>query len=81
MQYPELPVDAYKPEFNYTELIEASEATNVKYLLLFEHGNITYYGSELRYSDVLDDMLETHRFTVERALGDSPRRIFILRFS
>ena len=81
VQYPDLPVDAYTPEFNYTELIETSEATNVKYLLLFEHGNITYYDSELRYSDVLDDMLETNRFTIELTLGASPRRIFVLRFS
>lgn len=80
LQYPELPVDAYKPDFNYTNLIEISEAINVKYLLLFEHGNITYYDSDLRYSDVLDDMLNTNRFTVELELGASPRRIFILRF-
>lgn len=80
VQYPELPVDAYKPDFNYTELIETSETTNVKYLLLFEHGNITYYDSDLRYSDVLDAMIDTNRFTIEQELGASPRRIFILRF-
>ena len=80
MQYPDLPVDAYMPEFNYTYLIETSEAINVKYLLLFEHGNITYYDSDLRYSDVLNAMLHTNRFTVEKELGTSPRRIFILRF-
>jgi hypothetical protein len=80
IQYPELAVDAYKPDFNYTFLIETSEAINVKYLLLFEHGNITYYDSDLRYSDVLNAMLDTNRFTVEKELGTSPRRIFILRF-
>ncbi len=80
MQYPELPVDAYKPDFNYTYLIETSENINVKYLLLFEHGNITYYDSDLRYSDVLNAMLDTNRFTIEKELGTSPRRIFILRF-
>jgi hypothetical protein len=61
-------------------LIKTSEAINVKYLLLFEHGNITYYDSNLRYSDVLNAMLDTNRFTVEKELGTSPRRIFILRF-
>lgn len=80
VQYPEYPVDAYKPNFNYTELIETSEATNVKYLMLFEHGNITYYDTDLRYSDVLNDMLDTNRFEIEETMGASPRRIFILRF-
>jgi len=43
MQYPELPVDAYMPIFNVTWLIESSEALNVKYLLLYEQGNITFF--------------------------------------
>jgi 4-amino-4-deoxy-L-arabinose transferase-like glycosyltransferase len=81
MQYPELAVDAYKPSFNYTWLIESSEASNVKYLLLFEHGNGTYYESDLRAQDVLEAMLDTGRFTVEEEFGTFPRRIFILRFS
>ncbi len=80
MQYPELAVDAYKPSFNYTWLIEDSEIRNTKYLLLFEHGNITYYDSDLRSQDVLEAMLDTGRFTVEQELGSPPRRIYILRF-
>ena len=80
MQYPELAVDAYKPSFNFTWLIESSEASNVKYLLLFEHGNITYYESDLRSHDVLEAMLDTDRFVVEKEFGTFPRRIYILRF-
>jgi len=80
MQYPELAVDAYKPSFNFTWLIESSEELNVKYLLLFEHGNITYYESDLRYQDVLEAMLDTNRFVVEEYFGTFPRRIYILRF-
>ena len=80
MQYPELAVDAYKPSFNFTWLIESSETLNVKYLLLFEHGNITFYQSELRSHDVLETMLETNRFVVEKEFGSFPRRIYILRF-
>jgi hypothetical protein len=80
MQYPELAVDAYKPSFNYTWLIESSEASNVKYLMLFEHGNITYYESDLRSQDVLEAMLDTDRFEVEKEFGTFPRRIYILRF-
>jgi 4-amino-4-deoxy-L-arabinose transferase-like glycosyltransferase len=80
MQYPELAVDAYKPSFNFTWLIERSEVLDVKYLLLFEHGNITYYESDLRSQDILDTMLDTQRFVVEKDFGTHPRRIYILRF-
>lgn len=80
LQYPELPVDAYKPSFNYTYLIETSEASNVKYLMLFEHGNCTYYESDLRAQDVLDAMLDTGRFVVEEEFGTFPRRIYVMRF-
>jgi len=80
MQYPELAVDAYKPSFNFTWLIETSEEMNVKYLLLFEHGNITFYETDLRSQDVLEAMLDTDRFVVEKEFGTFPRRIYILRF-
>lgn len=79
-QYPDLPVDAYKPSFNYTWLIEDSEIRNTKYLLLFEHGNITYYDSDLRSQDVLEAMIDTNRFELEQQFGSAPRRIYILRF-
>jgi hypothetical protein len=79
-QYPENPVDAFEPQFNLTLLIEQSEALNVKYLLLYEHGNITFYETELRSHDVLETMLDTDRFVVETKFGSFPRQIFILRF-
>jgi len=79
--YPELPVDAYTPIFNETTLIERSEALNVKYLLLYEYGNITFFQSEWRAYDVLEELLNTDRFAVDAELGNFPRRIFIMRFS
>jgi hypothetical protein len=80
-QYPDLPVDAYKPLFNVTFLIENSEALNVKYLLLFEHGNITYFQSDLTSPEVLETMLDSGSFIKEKEFGSFPRRIFILRFA
>jgi 4-amino-4-deoxy-L-arabinose transferase-like glycosyltransferase len=80
IQYPELAVDAYKPSFNFTYLIETSETENVKYLMLFEHGNITFYETDLRSQNVLEAMLDTDRFVVEKEFGTFPRRIYILRF-
>jgi len=80
MQYPERPVDAYTPLFNVTWLIESSETLNVKYLLLYEHGNLTFFQSELTSQTVLETMLNTNRFVVEKEFGSFPRQIFILRF-
>jgi hypothetical protein len=80
-QYPELPVDAYMPIFNETTLIERSEALHVRYLLLYEYGNITFFQSEWRANDVLEVLLNTDRFAVDAELGNFPRRIFIMRFS
>ena len=78
--YPELPVDACMPLFNETTLIERSEALHVKYLLLYEYGNITFFQSELTSHDVLEIMHNTNRFIVEKEFGSFPRRIFIMRF-
>jgi hypothetical protein len=80
MQYPELPVDAYTPLFNVSCLIESSKTLNAKYLSLFEHGNITFYQSELTSHAVLESMLDANAFVVEKEFESFPRRIFILRF-
>ena len=80
IQYPELAVDAYKPSFNFTDLVELCENQTVKYLMLFEHGNCTYYESDWRAQDVLDAMLDTGRFVVEEDFGTFPRRIYVLQF-
>ncbi len=80
LTYPEDAVDAYKPVFNGTWLIERCEALNVKYLLLYEHGNVTYYQSDWKSYDVLDMMLDTGSFTLETEFGSYPRHIYMLRF-
>jgi len=80
LPYPELPVDAYKPLFNVSWLIESSEAWYIKYLLLFEHGNNTFFQSELTPQHVLDMMLDSGSFSKETEFGSFPRRIFIIRF-
>ena len=80
-QYPEMPVDAYIPLFNVTELIERSEALNVKYLLLYEYGNIPFFQSELTFHEVFEMLHYTGRFVFEAEFGEHPRRIFIISFS
>jgi hypothetical protein len=78
--YPEAPADAYSPPLNETWLIERCEATNVKFLLLYEHGNETYYNSTWRAYYVFDQLKLTGRFTFEWAFGTFPRRVIIIRF-
>jgi hypothetical protein len=78
--YPENPADAYKPVLNETWLIERCEASNVKYLLLYEHGNITYFDSDWKSYYVLDRLRNSGRFTFETAFGDEPRRVNVIRF-
>jgi len=78
--YPENPADAYKPVLNETFLIERCEASNVKYLLLYEHGNITYFDSDWKSYYIKDRLVLSGRFTFETAFGDQPRRVNIIRF-
>jgi 4-amino-4-deoxy-L-arabinose transferase-like glycosyltransferase len=78
--YPEKPADAYAPDLNETFLIERCEVSNVKYLLLYEHGDINYFGSDWKSYYILDRLVLSGRFTCEAAFGDYPRRVIIIRF-
>ena len=78
--YPEAPADVYKPVFNETLLIEGCETLDMKYLFLYEYGNSTYFQSELRADNILDILLTSGSFTLEKTFGSQPRRIFIIQF-
>ena len=79
-EYPEDPADVYKPVFNETLLIAQCKTLNVKFLLLYEHGDTTYFQSDWKSYDVLDMMLNSGSFTLERTFGSYPHSIFIIRF-
>ncbi|MFW6117096.1 MAG: ArnT family glycosyltransferase [Thermoproteota archaeon] len=79
-QYPQMPVDAYPPSFNITELIQTCEDAHVKYLLLYQYGNIPFYKSELTSLRVIQKMNNTHRFFPEAEYGSPPRKVFIFSF-
>jgi predicted membrane-bound mannosyltransferase len=81
LQYPTLPVDVYKPNFNLTELIETAEHQNITYLMLDEYGNLPYYNSELTYHDVYGSLYYSGRFTFETMFGEPKNRIFIISFT
>jgi 4-amino-4-deoxy-L-arabinose transferase-like glycosyltransferase len=79
--YPEKkPVDVYKPVFNETWLIGQCKTLDVKFLLLYEHGGMTYFQSDWKSYDVLDKMLNSGSFTLERTFGTYPHQIFVIRY-
>jgi hypothetical protein len=78
--YPKEPTDAYSPTLNETWLIEQCESKNVKFLLLYEHDNKTYFESDWRAYYVFDRLVLSGRFKFEWAFGTFPRRIIIIRF-
>jgi hypothetical protein len=78
--YPENPADAYSPSLNVTWLIERCEATNVKFLLLYEHNDENYYDSDWKAYYVLDRLVISGRFIFEAVFGDYPHRVIIIRF-
>jgi predicted membrane-bound mannosyltransferase len=80
-QYPALPVDVYKPNFNLTELIETAEHRNITYFMLDEYGNLPYYDSQLTYHKIYESLYYSGRFTFEIMFGEPKNRIFILSFT
>ncbi len=82
LQYPDYPVDTFTPEFNVTELIAMCEQRNVKYLMLFEYGEIyPYYESTLTEQQVHTMLIDSQRFADQTSYGSYPCRIFILSFT
>ncbi len=78
--YPEAPTDAYEPTLNETWLIERCEARNVKFLLLHEHRNETYFNSTWRAYYILDRLVLSGRYKFEWVFGTFPQRVIIIRF-
>src|SRR5690606_12796900 len=82
LQYPDYPLDTFTPDFDVTELIIICGQFNVKYLLLFEYGEIyPYYNSTLTMLQVKGEIIDSQRFTYEISCGSYPCRIFIFSFA
>jgi asparagine N-glycosylation enzyme membrane subunit Stt3 len=62
-QYPDLAVDAFKPDFNITQFLILCQQRNVKYIILFDYGpHMLFYNSTLDYAQVLTMIYNTSRF-------------------
>jgi hypothetical protein len=81
-QYPERAVDAFKPDFNVSELISLCENRTAKYVFLYEYGaTFPYFDSTLTMHEVYGMLLDSGRFTYVNMFGESPRTISILAFT
>jgi hypothetical protein len=88
-QYPELPVDAYTPNFNITQFVSLCEQRNVKYIILFDYGPYTlFYNSTLDYTQVETMIYNTHMFGNPSDqpfwgafYGNHGYRLFLVRFN
>jgi hypothetical protein len=88
-QYPELPVDAYTPNFNITQFVNLCEQRNVKYIILFDYGPYTlFYNSTLDYTQVEIMIYNTHMFGNPSDqpfwgafYGNHGYRLFLVRFN
>lgn len=82
LQYPRLAIDAFKPDFNVTDLISMCEEYDTKFLLLYEYGQTTpYFNSNLTTIGVYQMLEETGRFAYVTYFGDSPRAIYVISFA
>jgi 4-amino-4-deoxy-L-arabinose transferase-like glycosyltransferase len=83
-QYPTLPVDAYTPEFNISELINQCRQYNVKFLFTYEYGGtVPYYNTTLNLQQIYQQLYESGNFSQisnQATFGVNPRRIIILTF-
>ncbi len=80
LQYPELPVDTFMPDFKIGELINTCQKNNVKYALLYEFGFGHYFNSSLTSRDFTNLIYSSGNFVQETEIGTSPNRIFIICF-
>ena len=80
LEYPKDPADVYTPNFNQTALLQHCEDLNVKFLLLYENGNKTYYDTPMKAYDALDTLVDSGSFVLETTFGSSPQQIYVIRY-
>jgi hypothetical protein len=82
LQYPELPIDSFKTEFQVGKVEQLCRINNVKYLLLHEFGaTIRFFNSTLSTKEVFEMLLDSGNFTFETILkGSYSNNIAIFSF-
>jgi len=80
-QYPELAADAYPPDFNLSQFVDLCQQHNVKYVLIYEFGDLQYFSSTLTEQKVCSNLKQTDQFTLQATFGNQPNRIFVYSYS
>ena len=80
-QYPELAADAYPPDFNTSQFSILCQQRDVKYVLIYEFGDLQYFSSTLSQQEVRNDLNQTGQFTLQATFGNQPNRIFVYSYS
>jgi 4-amino-4-deoxy-L-arabinose transferase-like glycosyltransferase len=81
LQYPELAADAYPPDFNVSQFVNLCQQHNVKYVLIYEFGDLQYFSSTLTEQEVCSSLNQTGQFTLQATFGNQPNRIFVYSYS
>ncbi len=82
LQYPELAVDAFAPNFDLNDFIALCSSHNVKYVFLYEYGaTFPYFNSTLNLHEVYTMLDHSGRFTYEISFGEDPQMIIIMSFT
>jgi 4-amino-4-deoxy-L-arabinose transferase-like glycosyltransferase len=80
-QYPELPVDTFAPEFSVEQLVLVCNELSVKYVMFYEFGSWShFFNTTLAMNSVSAQIYGSGRFRFEAEFGESPDRIFVMRF-
>jgi len=85
LQYPELPVDSFTPDFSVTALTALCKGQNVKYLFLYEYGgDIPYFKSNLTAMEIYRELIpenSSSRYAYVYRVGSFPRTITVFAFA
>jgi 4-amino-4-deoxy-L-arabinose transferase-like glycosyltransferase len=72
-QYPTLPIDVFRPDFEVNQLSALCQKNNVKCVLLYEYGaTFPYFNSTLNTHEIFLMLLDSGNFTCEATLKGSP---------
>ncbi len=84
-QYPQMPVDAYTPNFNITEFIDLCKLNHVKFVFTYEYGGtVPYFNTTLNLQQIYKQIYASGKFSAispEATFGQNPRRILVLDFT
>lgn len=82
IQYPELPVDTYQPNFNISQLIQICEQKNIRFLLVPDSESaFPLFNTTITMLSIYDSLNYTGRFELKQSFGATPYKINLIGFN